>query len=399
MRIIMPKPDIAYIKFKVSRDDEDFSEIRFHSVISEEHAVSNEITKFPVQSGFDVSNHSIKKNRIVVLAAMVTNTQMLLSTQYYDYSTVNNSKAMFEILETLVREAIVCTVVTNLGEYTPVIFNKFKTKQEAGMTDAMSFILTGEELQIGGVVSKADVEVLNFTVVPDERRAAKIEELKKAGYDILATTIISEAKADLSVGFGLNTQTTSGESATITYDNIGYDPTTAEHSFECSFTPDGTVVDTETGEILQPAIPTALQNGANVFGSCFLSSATDIAVDAAQSTISTAMGELRNSIYGGIYETLGLNGEDTLGQKLLSLGIDCFIVGVTAAVTTDEVGNSLISADEFPVDIPTTDDALKGAAKYGDSLALGSIGIASPTTITKLSGSPDGLPSFLGDLL
>ena len=144
----------AYIKFKLDTADQDFIEIRFHSVIFEDHEVSNEITKFPVQSGFNISNHSIRKNRKVNLSAIVTDTQMLYSGEFYDYSkegngkdnSISNSRRMHEMLTTLVREAVSCTVVTNLDTYTPVIFNRFKTKQEAGMTDAMTFILSGEEV-------------------------------------------------------------------------------------------------------------------------------------------------------------------------------------------------------------------------------------------------------------
>jgi len=42
----------AYIKFKLKKEDTEFVQIRFHSVIFEDHEVKNDITKFPVQSGF-----------------------------------------------------------------------------------------------------------------------------------------------------------------------------------------------------------------------------------------------------------------------------------------------------------------------------------------------------------
>ena len=47
---------------------------------------------------------------------------------------------------------------------------------------------------------------------------------------------------------------------------------------------------------------------------------------------------------------------------------------------------------------PTPDDALEGAASIGDGLATDVLGVAAPTTLTKIT--PAGADvSFFGDLL
>jgi len=385
----------AYIKFKLT----EFVQIRFHSVIFEDHEVKNDITKFPVQSGFDVSNHSIKRNRKISLNAIITDTQMLLSEQFFEYSATSNSKAVFDQLKTLVREAIPCTVVTNLGEYDPVLFTSFKTKQQAGMTDAINFTITGEEVQLATTINGTTPTELVFKQVPDEERASKLEELRQAGYDVAEEAGISIANVDLKDGWAMSTTSNSGIPSKITYEPTVLDDTTGEFSYDCSISPDGTIADTETGEILEAGtFETRLQNGANVFGNCLVESAVDLGTEIVDETITTAVGDLKKTIYGGLYEILGVNGNRSFGQKLLAMGLDCFIVGATATGVNED-GTSVISPDQFDTDLPTVDDALTGAAKHGDGLATDGLSQASPTTITKLTGSSTGSTSFFGDLL
>jgi len=389
----------AYIKFKLKKEDTEFVQIRFHSVIFEDHEVKNDITKFPVQSGFDVSNHSIKRNRKISLNAIITDTQMLLSEQFFEYSATSNSKAVFDQLKTLVREAIPCTVVTNLGEYDPVLFTSFKTKQQAGMTDAINFTITGEEVQLATTINGTTPTELVFKQVPDEERASKLEELRQAGYDVAEEAGISIANVDLKDGWAMSTTSNSGIPSKITYEPTVLDDTTGEFSYDCSISPDGTIADTETGEILEAGtFETRLQNGANVFGNCLVESAVDLGTEIVDETITTAVGDLKKTIYGGLYEILGVNGNRSFGQKLLAMGLDCFIVGATATGVNED-GTSVISPDQFDTDLPTVDDALTGAAKHGDGLATDGLSKASPTPITKLTGSSTGSTSFFGDLL
>jgi len=396
----MSTPNKAYIKFKLDDADTDFIEIRFHSVIFEDHEVSNEITKFPVQSGFDISNHSIRKNRKISLSAMVSNTQMLNSAEFHEYSSQDNSRTMHDMLTVLVREAISCTVITNLDEYTPVIFKRFKTKQEAGMTDAMSFVLSGEEVQIASSVNKSSIAAVVFEPLKDSERAAKVEELRQAGLDVPEEATISTGKADLAVGFQLPTTLPTGAPAKMTYDPVAFDPSNSEHSFECSISPDGTVTDEESGATLIGGdLEASLLNGANVMGACLVEQGVGLATELVDEAVTTALGDLKKTIYGGLYEVLGVNGDRSFGQRLLGIGLDCFICGATAAYETDASGFATITEDDFDTDLPTVDDALEGAATHGDGLITDTLSQSSPTTITKISGSSAGTTSFLGDLL
>ncbi|MCK5017067.1 MAG: hypothetical protein KAS32_08340, partial [Candidatus Peribacteraceae bacterium] len=139
-------------------------------------------------------------------------------------------------------------------------------------------------------------------------------------------------------------------------------------------------------------------NGANVVGACLTEQITELAVSEVDEFVTTAVGELKKNIYGGLYEILGVNGNRSMGQRLLALGLDCFIVGAVATTKTDAAGFS-ISPDQFDTSFPTFEDAVTGAANVGDSVANDVVGQSSPTTIYKLSGSAVGTTSFFGDLL
>ena len=388
----------AYIKFKLGKDD-DYTELRFHSVIFEDHDITNEITKFPVQSGFNISNHAIRKNRKVGLKALITDTQILLSQEFHEYSAQSNSKAVYEVLDKLVREAIPCIVVTNLYEYEPVIFTGFKTKQEAGMIDSMLLILTGEEIQTATTINDTTPTKLIFTAVPDTERAALISQLKEAGIEVADAAYLSQTRVDLNESFSLGTTSVSGVEQTITYNHKAFDPTSSEHSFECSISEDGTVTDEETGAIIPGTISNSLQNGANVFGACLVESLVDLAQEEVDEFVTTAVGDLKKTVYGALYEILGVNGDRSMGQKLLGLGLDCFIVGAVSTTKTDTASFLEVGPDQFDTTFPSSDDILEGAAKTGDSVATNTLGLASPTTITKISGSSVGTTSFFGDLL
>jgi len=121
--------------------------ITFHAVISEGHKASTQVTKFPVQSGFQVSSHAIRQNRIVALEGVISDIVMKGSRNSVMYSDISNSVRVFDVLNQLLRDRIACKVVTNLGVYDPVIFTSFGTKQDKNNISVMHFSLSGEELQ------------------------------------------------------------------------------------------------------------------------------------------------------------------------------------------------------------------------------------------------------------
>jgi len=267
------------------------------------------------------------------------------------------------------------------------------------MTDAMTFVLTGEEVQLGDTVNKTTPTKLVFTPVPDADRAARLAELREAGLNVPDSVTMTQAEVDLAQSFKVGTTSVAGSEMSLTYDHLDYDTVSGEHSFECSISPDGTIKDEETGAILPGSIEDRLSNGANVFGNCLIESAVSEVTEEVDELVTTAMGDLKKTVYGALYEVLGVNGNRTMGQRLLGLGLDCFIVGAVATTTDGGTGLTKLGPEQFDTSFPTSDDILEGAADVGDNFATDALSQSSPTTITKLSGSSTGSTSFFGDLI
>lgn len=400
----MGKPTKAQIKYMVGEGDNAAeSVLRFHSVVAEEHEITSEITKFPVQSGFNISNTAIKKNRKVSVSGVVSNHLIVGSQEMHEYGG-NNSKVMFETLKNLVRQATPCEVNTNLGDYTPVIFNKFKTKQMAGKTDIMEFTIFGEEVQLGLTVNQTTPTLLVFKPLTAAERAARVDELVKVGIVVPPEAEVSETTWDVNESCQVETTGTNGETSITTFEKIGYDHTskTYQHQMHTSDTAVAEAAPTtyinwfalmqeEANMTLLPDID--LEAGASTAASCLVDGASGLVQDAASNLVNTAVGELTKSIYGAAYGLFGVNGDTGFGQTLLALGVDCLVAG--AIGSTDPSVNPE-SFDDNPW--PTSDDVLEGAASQGDSVITDTLGVAAPTTLTKIS-QPSGGTSFLGDLL
>lgn len=405
----MAKLEKAQITYKVGEGDSAVeSVIRFHSVISEEHEVTTEITKFPVQSGFNVSNHAIKKNRKVTITGVVTNHLIVGAEEFHEYGG-NNSRVMFSTLKALVRGAVPCDVVTNYDSYSPVIFTRFKTKLQAGKTDVMEFTMIGEEVQLGTTINGTSPSLLVFTPLTAEERQARIDELTSVGLTVAPDAVISEAPVDFNESFQVETTATNGETILVTYDKTGYDPTTKVYSHEVNTSDTAVAAASATvalnwfrilqeekaldaGEI--SALPDIdLAAGASTAGACLVDGLVGLGLDFVDDTINTALGELKKSIYGAVYGVMGVNGDKGFGQVLMALGVDCLVAGAIGSVDP-----TLNEEDFQDNNIPTWDEAVEGAASIGDSVATDTLGVAAPTTLTKIS-APDGSTSFFGDLI
>ena len=69
---------------------------------------------------------------------------------------------------------------------------------------------------------------------------------------------------------------------------------------------------------------------------------------------------MTKSIYGAYYETFGVNGNESTGQILASLGVDCLVLGAVGD------GNS-VTTDGLLAGIPSAADVLGGAIREGAS--------------------------------
>lgn len=400
----MSKPDKAQITYYVGEGDDAVAQvIRFHSVIAEEHDVTTEVTKFPVQSGFQISNHAIKKNRKISISGIVTNHVILGAEEGHVYGG-NNSRVMFDTLKNIVRGAFPCEVITNYGKYNPVIFTRFKTKLQAGKTDVMEFTMTGEEVQLGTTINSTTPTLLTFKVLSEAERAARVDELAAVGITVSENAVVSEANVDFNESFQVETTGTNGQSQVMTYERDSYDPTTKKYS-HVVHTSDTDVAEAEpTSQINWFALmqeeaglsflpDVDLAAGASTTAACLKDGLIGIGTDLAQGYINTALGELRQTIYGAAYGIFGVNGDQGFGQVLMALGVDCLVAGAIGSVDPE------LNPDDFQDNsIPTPDQALEGAASIGDSVVTDTLGVAAPTTLTKIS-SPSGGTSFFGDLL
>ena len=340
--------------------------LRFHTVVSETHQAVSEITKFPVQSGFEISNNVIRKNRMLTIEGIITNTQLASSRTLYNYSETDNSKAVFEALESLVNTGTPCEVVTNLGRYNPVVFNKFSTKQAAGLVDSMHFSITGEELQIATNLNRAGPRVLSFVALSEEDTVTRALALKEAGFNVCNDATITEANVTLGEDFVIDGFNDLGQPTKTSYIQTGIDPTTGRYNYEVHtsvvevYVPEAEAVLPEGGDI--DSVPTS--GGFSQVGDCLVDTGLAVLEEAATDLVDTAMGELAKTGYGALYDTVNLSDND-YGQELIHSGVGCMVRGIKDA----------IPENPFLPDggLPNTTQIIQGAKEYGASLFNGDL--------------------------
>ncbi len=396
----MAKPDKAQISFDV---DGQKSVLRFHSVISEEHEASTSITQFPTQAGFVVSNTAIKKNRKITISGVVTNTVIETALENHQYST-NNARWMFDVLRTLVNKAIPCEVLTNLGTYNPVIFNRIKTKQAEGMTDALMFTILGEEVQVSEGDNDTSPVPLIFTPISPEERKAEVDKLLANSIIVKDYQEISVAKVNIGESFVVDTFATNGKPIQVTYEFRSFDAATGKHNYTVHTTDTEVVESSDANSLSMISVLIEEANellggvdliaGASTASACLVDGLEGLVNDLVEDTINTAMGELTESIYGAIEDNFGFTSGSEFGELLIGLAVDCCVAGAIGAVDP-----TLVDADDFnDNDLITVDDAVRQAASLGDGAITGSLNRLAPTTLTKISSGTNET-TFLGDLI
>ncbi len=206
--------------------------IDFHAVVFEEHMTEAEVTTYPVQEGFHVSNHSIRKNRIVTLSGLISNI-LLRGTKSgsIDYGS-NATLAVKGLFDALISSGTECRVTTNLGDYSPVIWKRFKTKQKEGMVDSMSFTVTGEEIIKVDADNNAAATEINFSEVPTLNRASVVAELTTAGIHTEDCDQLLQSSFTVGEDFIIKGTNSAGEPVDTTYVFIGMDPSTGQPRYE-----------------------------------------------------------------------------------------------------------------------------------------------------------------------
>lgn len=381
------------------------SVLRFHATMTESHSVNTEITKFPVQSGFNISNHAIRKNRRIVLKCIVSD-YILKGTDDLYGTNSSNSRTVYAALKELIRQAKPCEVLTNLDTYDPVIFTGIKTEQGVGKLDIMEFTLTGEEVQVASTVVNDEPPILTFTPVPSEKRQAVVDELKADNIDVPEDAVLEQAKGDMHQGFRIPGTNSAGESTICTYKKTGYDPATGEikysvqsddtNYFDDIFDNNATkinwgrllkeerqMVDIPTAFLLPtdeipeiPTDPSKFSTATSTFSACLADQAKGMAMAMADDYINTAMGKVNKAIYGFAYNTVGAGG---LGATPLGAAITECVVA-SAWSTTGEVNEKDFNDNSWP----TGNDLINGAKNEGNRLTKGVTRLTAPVTFTKI---------------
>lgn len=197
-------------------------------VISESHAFSNEVTAYPISSGFLISEHTIKKNRMFSLTGMITNVNMfdgdflsitnvgkvagamvsrvigpvlgsLLGSAAHamDSSGITKDpiKDKFEKLQELVTNGTIVHVATILGTYEGCVLREVRINQDSTTSSVLPVSLTFEQLR----VIQPDGRI-GFNVPDDQKRAMKqntptdtetmVKVLKQSGVGVIAGYVL-----------------------------------------------------------------------------------------------------------------------------------------------------------------------------------------------------------------
>ncbi len=330
--------------------------LHFHLVIMEEHQASAQVTKFPVQTGYHISNHSIRNNRVVGIEGAITNVRLETSNDA-DYGGDATSVVLGKLQE-MINEGLETTVTTNLGVYHPVVFTKFKTKQEAGKVDSMQFSITGEEvikLEESGYAAPTS---LDFVEVEGAAKDALIDEL--ATYEVYATGCDSISQTTYTVGedFTITSVDASGKTVKTTYIYVGLDGATGEPIYEIHV--DEPAVETTEGTdpiggdaCKEKGFAGSLLGGLKQMAGCLFNEVSDILLEEAESLIDTAMGKLESSLQGFFYD---ITQGSELGSMLAKAGLGCVVRTAT--------GNTDSPFDFQPGEsLPTTNDIMTAAGE------------------------------------
>ena len=395
----MAKPNKARISYNIGTGSGGVtSVINFHTVESEDHEVTGEITKYPSQSGFLVSNHAIKRNRKVKLVGYISNNQVKGTKENHNYGT-NAIKTVFSSMQKLVQDATPCDVLTNFTSYSPVIFTKFSTKLEPGMTETAKFTISGEEVQIAKWDNGVAPMSVKFKPVVGEDRKALVDELNTSGIEVADTDSLEEGEVDLSKGFSITDSLKNGEAIVTTYALSAFDSVKKAYSHIVS-----------TSDVVSPKSTTegafdwsSLMGGkegstlpelisSNPLACCIKDGIVSQLSNGEDGLIDTALGRLNSSIHGAAYKILGVNGDRSAGQTLLSMGASCLILGKSEGSPTEIVEGGLDA-----VGMPDSDDVLGGASRIGTSIKEGVFGKPTATKIIKVT--PETVNPFRGELL
>lgn len=164
---------------------ESFNSFKFDAMVSEEHASETTVTKFPVSSGFLVSDHVINQNRVLKLTAVAVNMQ---NSSMWTASVQGLSVASGAIFNS--------PVIPILGGIAGGVASAFETSNRIQSTYDLfnSFRVTGQKLYISTILGPyLNCVVTSIKTKHDKMTSAMLsveilfEELQTIGEDVLAS--------------------------------------------------------------------------------------------------------------------------------------------------------------------------------------------------------------------
>jgi hypothetical protein len=407
------------------------NEIRFHGVVSEGHKTSTQLTKYPVQSGFVVTNHAITQNRKVTLVGLISDV-ILMGSNSVSYSTTSPTAEVFKVLNQLVLNKVPCRVVTNLGVYDPVIFTSADSSQGVGAMNIMQVTMSGEELQIAddtvrNIITEVNLQPIakavgegykdglgfSATIKPDGGLSyvfSKAKEVSKGitenkyadgfmnalggsslkvdneiGKKETYTVNLSELVAKTRLEEGVSTGSLSGvgpttEDALITSELGTFEFSENKGSFQKTI--DASVVGKEAGVPQLFSDPKGaalgyLKRAAASATTCLVDSLVGDLNDSIQDSINTIVTDLTGSATGLVREAIG-------GSILGDTAADCIIVGAKKGSLVqpknsegnliDSTGKELLGLDNRPMEqlgFPQGKDIISGFKEKGLSTVAG----------------------------
>lgn len=350
----LPKVSPASISFVSGTGENQVMD--FPVVVFEEHTTKSQITKYPVQEGLHVSNHAIRNNRGVSIKAGVGNVRLVdergdvIGRDYGELST----RSFKDAIDYLINEAVECTVLTNLGTYEPVIFNRFQTRQQAGMVDSMEFTLSGEEIiKIDTKVKSAPIPI-SFTEVTGAARDALVEELAKSKINVDDCDRLSQGSYNTDESFIIEALDAAGTAVETTFEFLGNDPVSGAAKYAQSVlgmdVASNVTRVAENEPCAEEGFLDSLTGGIKQASHCLLKEADTFVEGQVARHVETAMGELTQGLYGAFYDTITM--DSSSGQILATAGLGCIIRGVTG------------TESEFPYmpgeSLPTVNEILNG---------------------------------------
>ncbi|WMM91812.1 hypothetical protein [Escherichia phage Ecp_YSF] len=163
---------------------ESFNSFKFDAIVSEEHDAQSVVTKFPVSSGFMVSDHIIKQNRILKLTAVATNMQ---NAAMWTASVQGLSVATGAIFNN--------PIIPIIGAAAGAVASAFETSNRIQSTYDLfnNFRSTGTKLYISTIIGPyLNCVVTGIRTKTDKMTSAilaveiTLEELQVIGEDVLA---------------------------------------------------------------------------------------------------------------------------------------------------------------------------------------------------------------------